>query len=846
MIIPPTGAAVFFDSLRADTVYALRGFRARPGLVAVVVLVFALGLGANATMFSVLDRLLLRAPDQILAPDRIYSLGTHTAGAPWVQTTFSYADYADFRDHVAGFADVAAATMAVTNQRQNYPLGRGAGADRVAGELVSGNFFRTLGVRPVLGRLFLPGDDSVGADRAAVIGYGFWRRHFGGRADAIGRQIEIGTASYTVIGVAPKGFTGVELPEEDVWLPLHVADGLRFDATREWDKSRSSQWLRVLGRLKPGVSASQARDQATSIYRGMEEQRLAQHPDWSRWIHPDSESAVVTSIIPSRSLADAGSDVKIAVLLSAMAVVVLIIACANVANLLLVRALARRREIAVRLALGISRGRLIGQLLVEGVILAMLGETGALVLALWGSRAIRALLLGDAAWVGTGVDWRVFGFTTAVAVVTGVVAALVPALQAAQTDLNTGLKQGRADQGGGRFGVRAVLLATQAALAIVLLAGAGLFVRSLRNAASLPFGVDVDRVLIAQMNAGSVGLTPEESRRIFLSFAERARAVPGVSNTAVSLGLPFGLSWGIAINVPGRPRPGLRREPVQYAVTPPYFRTLGISVIAGREFTDADGPGALPVALINQTAADVYWPGENPIGQCAKLGSDSASCTTIVGVVSNTVRQQLVEGLVPQVYRPLAQRTDTGTNRTAAFFGWTLVVRGGKDIARLAEPVRRALQASDPLVPYVTVRTMADAVGAQTTAWRLGAGVFSAFGVLALLLAAIGLYSVLSFGVAQRFREFGVRLALGAQAPDLMRETMARGLTPVIAGLALGIVLAASSAKLVTSLLFGVSPHDPGVLGAVSAILLVAATAAAMLPAWRAARVNPATALRSD
>lgn len=834
-----------FESLLADTVYALRGFRARPALVSIVVLVFTLGLGANATMFGVLDRLLLRAPDHVTDPGQVYSLGTHTNGEPWVQTSFSYADYADFRDNVSGFADVAAATMAYTNQRQYFPLGRGAGADRVSGELVSGNYFRTLGVRPLLGRFFLPADDSAGADRATVIGYGFWRRHFGGRADAIGRQIDIGTARYTVVGVAPGGFTGLELPEEDVWLPVHVADGLRFDATPEWDRSRNSQWLRVVVRLRPGVAEPQARAQATSVYRGMEERRLAERPELRRWVHPDSDAVQLASIIPSRGSAASDGNVKIAILLSAMAALVLIIACANVANLLLVRALARRREIAVRLALGVSRGRLISQLLVEGVLLAAMGGAGALVIALWGSRAIRALLLGDAAWVGSGVDWRVFGFTTVVAVVTGVVTALIPALQAARTDLNTGLKQGQADAGGGRLGVRSVLLATQATLALVLLAGAGLFVQSLRNVASLPFGVDVDHVLIAQISAGSVGLSPEQSRRLFLAFGDRVRALPGVSDAAVSLGLPFGLSWGVSITVPGKPRPGLQREPVQYAVTPGYFHTLGISLLAGREFTDDDHAGAAPVAVINKTAADVYWPGENPVGQCAKLGSDSAPCTTIVGVVSNTRRQEIVEGLVPQVYRPLTQRTDSGTNSTAAFFGYTLVARAS-DVSRVAEPMRRAMQETDPLVPYVNVRTMAAAVGAQTVTWRLGAGVFSAFGGLALVLAAIGLYSVLSFGVAQRIREFGVRLALGAQVADLMRQTIARGLTPVIAGLAVGLLLATLSARLVTSLLFGVSPQDPGVLGAVSAILLVAALAASVLPAWRAARVDPATALRSD
>lgn len=837
-----------FDALRADAGYALRGFRTRPGVPAVVVIVFALGLGANATMFGVIDRLLLRAPDRIAQPERVFEVETHSAGDPWNQTSFAYAGYLDFRNHVPGFSDVAAATFAVGNQRRYFPLGRGTNADRVAGVLVTWNYFRTLGVHPALGRFFLPEDDSTGAtQRAVVLGYGFWRRHFGGRNDALGRSLDIGTARYTVVGVAPKGFTGVELPEVDVWLPIHVADGLRFDATPQWDRSRNAQWLRVIARLAPGVTEAQARAQATAAYRGAERERIAERPVLAQYIHPDSEGAVFTSLIPSHNpLQGDDRSAEIAILLGGMALVVLIIACANVANLLLVRSLGRRREIAVRLALGVSRGRLIRQLLVEGVLLAVLGALGALGFAVWGSRAVRTILLGDAAWSGSAVDWRVLSFTLVVAVATGLITALVPALQAGRTDLNTTLKQGHRDGVIGPSRIRGGLLVTQAALALVLLAGAGLFVRSLRNVTRLPFGIDVDRVLVGQISAGSVGLDPVQSRSLFLAFADRVRSLPGVSASAVSLGLPFSLNWTTDLHVPGKPRPPLRQQPAQYAVTPGYFATLGIALKRGREFTDADRAGTLPVAIINQTAADLLWPGENPLGSCVKIGADSAPCTTVVGVVTNTRRQQLVEGLVPQVYRPLAQRTDSGTYSTAAFFGYTLVVRGGARADRLAEPVRRVIQSTDPLVPYANVRTIGSEIGQQTTAWRLGAGLFSAFGALALLLAGIGLYSVLSFGVAQRLHEFGVRIALGAQTRDILRQTVARGLTPAVAGIAIGLALTGVAGRFVTALLFEVSPADPGILGAVSGVLLLAALGAALIPAWRATRVDPVTALRSD
>ncbi len=833
------------DSLAQDLRYSLRGLHTRPGFALIVVFTIALGVGADATMFGVLDRILFRAPDQIRDPDRVVQVETHSAGSAYWQSSCSYATYTDFRDQAAGFDGVAA-----TYSGGYFPLDRGSSASRVAGSLVSSSFFSTLGVRPAAGRFFSADEDNVAsAGNVAVIGYGFWQRHFNGRESALGQTLNIGVQRYTVVGVAPKGFTGVDLNDVDVWLPITAPSGLRFDNSPGWTKNRHANWLHIVARLKGAESVQLATQQATAVHRGALRQQIAEDPKAARYIKPDSESVVLASLIPGKvspGMSAIGHSVKVSQLLGVVSLIVLIIACANVANLLLVRAFNRQREIVVRLALGVSRGRLITQLLVEGLVLATLGGGGALLVAHWTSQSVRIWLLGAGAWTAEAVDGRLLAFTAVATLVTGLVTSLVPALRASRTDLAQALKQGVREGGGQRSPLRAALLMLQAALAIVMLTGAGLFIRSVQNVNALPFGVDVDHVLVADIAHASAGLTTEEARRLYDDFNRRVRSVPGVKSAAVTIGLPFGLSWSTSVAVPGRVLPKTEQEPVQYAVTPDYFTTMGIRLRGGRAFTVGDRMGTLPVAMINETMATLYWPNQNPVGQCAKIDADTMPCTTIIGVVGNTRRQNLVEGLVPQLYRPLDQLPTSAIDHTVSHFGYELVVKTDGDPARLVEPVRRAIHAAAAVVPYANVRPMRDLLDRRMRSWQLGARVFSAFGALALVLAAVGLYSVLAFTIAQRTHEFGLRVALGAQSADIVRVALATGLAPVVGGIVGGVLLSLLSGKFVAGLLFGVSPRDPMVLAGVAGILLVTGIVASVGPALKAGRGDLVRVLREE
>jgi predicted permease len=839
------------DELLRDVRFALRGMRRQPGFTLTVVVTLALGIGANATMFGLIDRLLLRPPPHVAEPDRLVLFNLQRARQGGVQTTQPYGMVTAMREQVSDFSSVSVSTPAATSRRQYFPLGRGPTGTRAAGVLVSGNYFTTLGVHPALGRFFLPDEESLQhAEKLAVIGYGFWQSHFSGRRDAIGAALDVGTAKYTVIGVTPRDFSGTELSDVDLWLPIEAADGLRFARGPGWATSADAQWLNVIARLAPGVTVQHAAAQATAAARGWMATHLTR-PTPAQLAALDSEVVVLGSVLPSKSISGFGisaqsSEVKISKLLAAVAVMVLLLACANVANLLLLRALQRRREIAVRLALGVSRGRLIMQLLIEGMVLTFLGAAGALVVVAVASGVVRQWLLADLAWAGSGVDLRVLAFTAAVALLTGVTTSLVPALQASRPDLTGSLKAGVREGVTQRSRLRSMLLVTQAALAIVLLAGAGLFTRSLRNVNALDVGIDADHMLVGQINQNSTGLTNADARRLYDEFAERARALPGVKAAAVSVAMPFGLSWGATVSLLGQRVPNVASNPYQYAVTPDYFDALGMHLVAGREFTAADRFGTEPVVIVNQTMARLFWRDRSPIGQCLKVGADTMPCTTVVGVVNDTRRQDLVEGLISQIYRPLDQLPTSYTNSMVSFFGYTLVVgtRGSPDA--LVEPLRRTMQAVGSSVPYANVRTMRDVLGGQTRSWYLGARVFSAFGVLALVLAGIGLFSVVAFTVGQRRHEFGIRTALGARPGDLLRLTVTRGIAPVLVGIVAGVILALVAGRFVESLLFGVSARDPAVLGTASAALLVCAVVASLAPALRAARADPTIALRAD
>ena len=839
------------DALRYDTNYALRGFRRRPGFTAVIVTTLALGIGANTTMFGLLDRLLLQAPAQIADPDRVVLFNVRTAGFDGAQTTQPYVLSTILRDRVSDFADVAVATPTGVVRRQYFPVGRGPTASRVAGALVSASYFSVLGVHPALGRFFLPDEETeTNAQKLAVLGYGYWQRQYAGRRDVIGQTIDVGVSRYTIVGVAPAGFTGTELRDVEVWLPITAADGLRFAKGSDWTTSANSQWLLILARLKPGVLVQHAEAQASAAYRNWEIERLSKFsPKAPAYV--DSETVMLGSLIPGKSpwkwgLSGSGTDIVISRLLGVVSLMVLLIACANVANLLLVRALGRRREIAVRLALGVGRRRLITQLVIEGALLALFGAVGALVVTLFATPLIRAWLIGDGAWTGGALNGRVLAFNAVLALGSGIVTALVPALQTSHPDLTSALKAGSREGAIHRSRTRTTLLVLQAALAIVLLAGAGMFIRSLQKVASLDLGVDVDHTLVGQINHSVAGLSNEEAHHLYDRFAERTRALPGITASAITVGLPFQLSWGTTIAVPGQQLTRASAQAYQYGISADYFKALGVRLLSGRTFTAGDRAGSAPVAIVNETMARRLWPNQSPIGACVRVGGDTVPCATVVGVVGNTRRQDLVEKPVQQVYRPLDQLSSAITDNTVSFFGYTLVMGTRGDADAMAEQARQAMQSVGASVPYANVQSMRSLLGRQTRAWELGARVFSAFGALALLLAAIGLFSVVAFTIGQRTHEFGVRAALGAQRTDLLRLGLLRGLAPAAIGVVIGVLAALAGGRFVASLLFDVSPRDPTVLSVASGLLLVSSLVAALAPAMRASRVDPTIALRAE
>ena len=853
-MMPRNRLAAWLELFGQDVRYAARGLRLRPGFAAMVILTLSLGIGANVTMFSILDRLLLRAPSHIVDVDRVVQVHSRWVRSPNVQSSHPYVLYKDFLAGVSEFEQVAVTTPSSVVDREYYPLGRGNSATRIPGAQVSASYFKLLGVRPHRGRFFQEDEASeTNPQQVAVIGYGFWQRQFGGRDDAIGTSLELGTSRYTIVGVAPKGFTGVELSDIDVWIPIAAANGLRFAKGADWATTRNSQWLSIIARLKPGASIERAAAQATAVFRAGERERVtaATNPSPRFRASPDSQSIELSSILPGKSIKAFGlsarsAEMRVSQLLAGVAFIVLLIACANVANLLLVRALGRRREIAVRLALGVRRARLVRQLLVEGMLLSIIGGAGAMLCAQWSSGFIRTMLLGESSWSGSAIDLRLMAFTAVAAIGTGLLTSLLPAMQASRPDLTSALKAGAREGGGARSRTRSVLLAGQAALAIVLLAGAGLFVRSLKNVTATPLGIDIDQVLVAGVAHASVGMSNAEAREVFRQVTARATGIPGISAAATSVGLSFGMGWGTRIIVPGREAPKETNNPSQYAVTPDYFKVLGIRLVDGRLFTDSDRAGSELVTVINETAARTFWPGQSPIGQCVKVGADSMPCTTVVGIVSNARRQRLVEQPTSMIYRPLDQLDPSEYDRSVTFFGFSFIARTTRKPSTVAEPLRRLIQSAGPSMPYADVRPLSDRLGRQTRSWTLGATMFSIFGALSLLLAAIGLYSVVAFTVAQRVHEFGVRVALGATGSHLLRLTVIRGVMPVVAGIGAGLGIALVGSRLVEGLLFGTSPRDPVVFISVSATLLLVAGAASLVPALRATRVDPMLALRSD
>jgi len=818
---------------------AVRSLRRSPGFSAGVVLTLALGIGANAAMFGVLDRLLFQPPAHVVNPDavrRVMTVGTYT-GQPVRQPIGTYPDYLDMKklgafEGVAAYSDVQATTM-----------GSGPDATRVQVGLATWGFFPLLGVHAERGRLFAESDDRQGATPTAVVSHEYWRAKMGSDPDVLGRTLELAGHRYTVIGVMPPGFTGVDLKPVDVWLPLVTAGVLKYGDS--WLHNRGFYWLNAVARLAPRVDVRAAQEQATAALVN------ARRADIDKGNYMKDAHVALDPLVAAKG-PQASGESKVARWLGGVSLLVLLIACANVANLLLARGTRRRREAAVRLALGVGRARLVTTMVVESVLLALLGGGVALLLATWGGGLIRKALLPGVFFPQSAVSPRILVFVLIVAVVAGLLAGVGPALQSTRSDLASDLAMGAGSGSGRRSWTRATLTVVQAALSVVLLVGAGLFVRSVSAVRHENIGLDVSHLVLARIEfetramrssgtkstlMGIEGATREENQ-VYEETMERLAGVQGVDAVAGTES-PFQWGFASALKVPGLdsiPKlPG--GGPYYVDVTPGYFRTVGLKVMRGRAFHASDDAGAERVAVVSDRMARTLWPDEDPLGKCLLVG-DTEECTTVVGVVEDANRYGIRESASMTYYMPLAQRKDVPING--------VYLRTAGDPGRLAARVAPIVRGLDPRIRYATVAPLQDRINPEARSWTLGATMFTVFGLLALLVAAVGLYGVLAFDVAQRTRELGIRTALGAERARLLRGVVLHGLRMAAVGVLLGLGIAMVAAPYVGDLLFKVSPRDPDVLAGVAVAMLLVALVASVVPGVRATRVDPMVALRTE
>ena len=838
------------DQLRQDVVFAVRGLRRSPGLTIACVVTIALGVGANGAMFSLADRLFARPPAGVADPGALRRL--------YVRTTWTIGEVAEIR---SGFTyrtfSLLDSTLAPRVQLAGYtkpdtmPMTVGNASLTVHGAYVSDHYMSVLGVRPARGRFFAPDEGIMGSPvYVAAISDRLWRRAFGADPGVVGRTVEINRQHTTIIGIAPAGFDGPDLSATDVWMPLAAHPGPKDGA---WYSSFfSGTYLRVVGRIAPGTSDAWLSNAATTIVR-----RTRVDVRRGRPVNAVRDSGAVMLAGPIlESLAPSikpAPEVAISTRLVGVTLIVLLIACANVASLLLARALSRRREIAVRIALGVSRPRLIAQLLCEGLVLAVAAGAAALLVSAWAGNALRALIMPGTYWAESAVDTRVVAFIGLIAIATGVLAGLVPALQASRPELTEALKSGARDGGAGaqRSRLRQLLLVAQVAMSVLLLYGAGLFVHSLMRLRAIDLGFDANRVVygaafLLDPSGGFIDWEQSRSPQIgrgLMLVAERLRDAPGIESVALSTGGPMGGFSMIGLYMQdGSEVPRLdKRDATWNAATPSFFAATGSRLTRGRFFTEADRDGA-PVIVVNETAARTYWPQRDPLGQCLRLFSTKAPCSTVIGVVRDSHVEDVVEQPVLQLITPFGYDS-TGRPRGAN----TVIVRTKPgQTAAVEAMMRRELARAFPTLAIPYVQSVADRMAAELRPWRVGLLLFGGFGVLALIIAALGTYSVLSYAVAQRTHEIGVRMALGARAADVLRLVVGQGLRLAVAGVALGLLISLVASRVMQSLLYDTSPREPLVTAGVATLLLAIAALASILPARRAARVDPADVLRME
>jgi predicted permease len=802
----------WLEEIWQDLRYGMRMLVKVPGFTFVAVLTLALGIGANTAIFSLLDALLLK-PLPVKQPEQLVIVGGFS---------FSYPDpvYRELSEKNSVFAGM------FTFHSIEMTMSDGSQAERVLGELVSGEFFTVLGVGPHLGRVFNDADNQTpGAHLVTVISYDFWRRRFGADPNIVGKKISINNYPFTIIGVAAQGFNDVE---------VGVASDLRVPMMMKSQMLDHIDGTPVMARLKPGVSVEQAQAATDTIVQNITRTSGANSPRDrafnSRRIQLRSAKTGVSNL--------RGQFSQPLIILMSLVGVVLLIACLNVANLLLARAAARQKEIAVRMAVGAGRFRLVRQLLTEGLLLSALGGALGLVVAHWGTDALLRFLPQNAT-LEIKPDSRMLGFTLVVTVLTGLLFGLAPALQATRLDLIPALKNDAVGVAGGRrrWELRRLLVVLQVALSLVLLVSGGLFVRSLRNLKAIDHGYKADQIVTMQLAPDRNGYKLDQQQNFYTQLSERVTALPGVKSITYLSFLPFsGMDSENEIEVPGYHAPPTEKPTAQFnGITPQFFATFGLPLLQGRDFNAQDSVGSPKVIIVSDSFARYFYGGENPLGKRISMGP--VKDLEIVGVVGDAKLWNLKETMSRTVYYAQEQR-HMGRQR--------LCVRAMGDASALVAAIRHEVRSLDPNLPVFNVKTFADQINESINRERLVALLSSFFGFFALLLAGLGLYGVMAYSVVRRTREIGIRMALGARAGNVLWLVLRETLLLALIGIAVGLPAALAVARLTKGLMFGLAANDPLTIALSMLLMIGIAALAGYLPAKRAGRVDPMIALRTE
>jgi putative ABC transport system permease protein len=826
----------WWESFVQDLRYVLRSLKRSPTFVVSATLTLALGLGANAALFSILDRLYLQAPAGVPAPDqlkRLYSTYSPTPQERQILTVVSPPQY---------FAVAAAiprgSSIAGYRTTTKVHLGKDDTAPLGGVTWVLGDYFGTVGVGTAAGRNFTAAEvHAENISLVAIVSSKLARDRFGSERDALNKDLDIGKVHYTIVGVAPAGFAGTDLDASDVWVPMNSAAADAFGAPR-WYEQTGTAFIEMMVRAADNASAARIPALAAGALRH----------GWA-WGDTSAVGATFASIRQMLSPGFSASEGEIATRLGVVAFAIFLIACANVANLLLARALQRRREIGVRLALGVSRRRLVSQLLTESVVLALIGGVAALVMAVWVATALRNALLPNVDWSAPAIGLRAVVFGALSALIAGVAAGLAPALHASRPDLTNVLRGGSRDGATQRSRVRGGLLVAQIALSCVLLAGAGLFVRSLRQVEAIDIGYDTGRIVLAGIDfTRDSGRKPEEAEPLYASAASRIERLPGVERVAFTENTPFSsISFEDTFSPNGDALTTKEMEKIVSFISPGYFASMGMHVIEGRDFAPTDRYGSEPVLVVNANFAKAVWPDMSAVGQCFRLHKPTDPCRRVIGVVSNSHFGGVIERPSAQFFVPLAQEGDGGKH---AYPGTMEIRTAPGRAAAVAGQVKQLLLqlllqlSGSGMRPWA--QTFSEQIDGNFRSWRLGAALFTAASLLALLVAGVGIYGTITYTFSQRTQEIGVRIALGAQGSSIIALVLKSSVVIAAVGVVIGTGVALWAGRFAKPLLYETSPNDPFVLAGVGLVLLAVAVTASLVPALRARRVDPMEALRAE